>query len=376
MRHRWDVYRGRRAGNAGSLPSILLTLAMLLVIGFVAVFFTLPSYLVYTKDSVSLQIPGYTVADEETGEEALLEDPTATPEPDYSGIAAEIVVRPPDYSSLALANGQGLDIIQSVYVPYEQVNTDGLTAAIAKCRELEIKAITMELRDETGILLWKSGTDMAVNYLLNGTQDLKATVEDLKGQGYYLSAQISACVDATLSNRNGPIALKAAGGFPYTDTTGAWLDPWNADVRQYTIDLCAELMQLGFNEVILQHAAHPTNQVEYTRSMSGELTRVACVNNFCIAVREGLEEVMAETGAHLSILMDSNALNNDTYDNGQDLGYLLRIFDRVYAFTETYQEANQVIALGIDSTERFVPIISWTFPGGSWSQNLFEVGMR
>ena len=116
MRHRWDVYRGRRAGN-GSLPSILLTLSMLLVIAFVAVFFTLPSYLVYTKDSVSLEIPGYTVANEETGEEAVLEDPAATPEPDYSGVAAEIVVRPPDYSSLSLAKGENLDILQSVYVP-------------------------------------------------------------------------------------------------------------------------------------------------------------------------------------------------------------------------------------------------------------------
>jgi len=374
MRHRWDVYRGRRVGS-GRLPSFLLTLAMLLFIGFVAVFFALPSYLVYTKDSVSLEIPGFTAENGEPGEEAAIEDPSATPEPDYSGVTAEIVVRPLDYSTLSLANGEGLDILQSVYVPYEQVNTDGLTAAIAKCRELEVKAITMELRDETGMLLWNSSTDMAVNYLLNGTLDLKGTVEDLKAQGYYLTAQISACVDATLSSRNAPIALKAAGGFPYSDTIGAWLDPWNADVRQYTIDLCAELMQLGFNEVVLQHAAHPTNQVEYTRSMSGELTRVACVTNFCIAVREGLEETMAATGARLSVMMDAAALNNDTYDNGQDLGYLLRIFDRVYTFTETYQEANQVIALGIDSTERFVPIISWTFPGGSWSQNLFEVGM-
>ena len=85
---------------------------------------------------------------------------------------------------------------------------------------------------------------------------------------------------------------------------------------------------------------------------------------------------MAETGAHLSVFVDAAALNEDNYDNGQDLGYLLRIFDRVYTFTETYKEANEVIALGVDSTEHFVPIISWTFPGGSWSQNLFEVGMK
>ncbi len=365
---RWDVYRGRRAGGR-ALPSILLFVLVFLAVIVITIFFMLPSYLTYTKDSVKLELPF--LRDEETADtqtEALAE---ATPAPDYSDVTAEIEVKTPDYSTLNLATGEGLDILQSVYVPYEQVNEAGLTKATNECKTLGVKALTLELKDESGILLWVSETDMAVNYALNGTWDMTDTIADLKTQGYYLTAVISCCVDNSLVSRNATVALKDAGGFPFSNTWGAWLDPWNAEVRQYIIDLCAELMNMGFDEVVLNHAEHPTSDVAYTRTMSGTLTRVACVTNFAIAVREGLADVMASTGAHLSALMDDTSLNDATVDDGQNLGYFLHIFDRVYVFTETYKEASQVIALGADSTERFVSIISWVVTGGSWALNYF-----
>ena len=53
---RWDVYRGRRVG-VGRLPSIALFLLVFLLVVGATLFFALPSYLVYTKDSVELQVP-------------------------------------------------------------------------------------------------------------------------------------------------------------------------------------------------------------------------------------------------------------------------------------------------------------------------------
>ena len=365
---RWDVYRGQRFGNS-RLPAVLLFVAVFLLLAFVVLFFTLPGYLVYTRDEVHLNLPflrGETAKPEETGTEP---EETLTIEE----AVAEIEVKSPDYSHLALANdGEGLEIIQSVYVPYEQVNDAGLTKAVGQARALEAGGLTLELSDETGVLLWVSETDTAVNYALNGTLDLSGTVEQLKSQGYYLTAVISCCVNSTLVSRNPTLALTGAGGYVYSDQRGAWMDPWNADVRQYTIDLTKELMEMGFDEVVLNHVEHPTTEVGYTRTMSGELTRTSCVTNFAIAVRKAVQETMDATGARLSAMMDTTALNDETVDNGQSLAYFLQIFDRVYEFTETYSEANQVIALHVDSTERFVPIISWTFPGGSWAQNFFE----
>lgn len=366
--HRWDVYRGQRFGSS-RLPTILLFVAVVLFLAFVVLFFTLPGYLVYTKEEVHLELP---FMQEEAAEAETSADITDLPEETVETATAEIVVKSPDYSHLSMATGQGLDIVQSIYVPYEQVNDSGLTKAVAQARSLDVKGLTLEIADESGVLLWVSETDTAVNYALNGTLDLKATVEQLKSQGYYLTAVISACVNSTLVSRNPTLALQQGNGFVYSDPAGAWMDPWNAEVRQYAIDLTAELMRMGFDEVVLNHAEHPNATVGYTRSMSGELTRESCVTNFAIAVRKGVQEVMNETGAHLSAMMDATALNNETVDNGQNLAYFLQVFDRVYEFTETYSEANLVIALHADSTERFVPIISWTFPGGSWAQNYFE----
>ncbi len=372
---RWDVYRGRRTVSR-RVPSLLLLLLTFLFVAGIALFFALPGYLVYTKDDVHLELP---FMDRATPAPEEAPEPSALPEEEDgagedAGLTAELVVKTPDYSTLALANGAGLEIRQSVYIPYEQVNEAGLAQAVAQARALEVKTLVMELRDETGMLLYLSQTETAVGYALNGTWDLTEFIKTYHDQGYYLVAVISACVDATMASRNTGIALKTASGFPYSDTKGAWLDPWNAEVRQLTIDLTAELMEMGFDEVVLNHVEHPTAEVMYTRSMSGELTRTAAVTNYAIAVREGLADTMAATGARLSVMMDTQAMNDDTIDNGQNLGYLYRIFDRVYEFTETYQEANKVIALGVDSTERFVPIISWTFPGACWSQNFFGAG--
>ena len=68
---RWDVYRGQRFGNS-RLPAVLLFAAVFLLLAFVVLFFTLPGYLVYTRDEVHLDLPflrGETAKPEETGTE-------------------------------------------------------------------------------------------------------------------------------------------------------------------------------------------------------------------------------------------------------------------------------------------------------------------
>lgn len=363
---RWDVYRGKRFGGS-RLPSILLGLALILLLAFLVLFFTLPGYLVYTKEDVKLDIPMLRDKQEDTAEETPEEEKIVIEE-----AVAELKYINPDYSNLNMANTSGLGLTQSIYIPYDKMNESGLTKAVARARELDVKGLVMELSDETGQLLWVSETKTASDYALGGTLDLKKNVQELNSMGYRLTAVISCSVNSLLVSRNPTWALQVGNGIVYSDSKGAWLDLWNRNVREYIIDLTKELMEMGFSEVVLNHAEHPNSQVLYTRTMSEEMSREACVINFSIAVRKGVEETMEKTGARLSAMLDTTALNNESIDNGQNLSYMLQVFDRVYEYTETYQEANLVIALHVDSTERFVPIISWTFPGGSWSDNYFE----
>ena len=363
---RWDVYRGRRRGS-GRLPSVLLIIASVLLLAFLVLFFTLPGYLVYTKDEVRLELPGMAAAETEL----VSEEETAAEAETIEEAVAELKYVNPDYSSLHMADTAQLGLTQSIFIPYANMNEAGLTNAVARARELDIKGLTMELSDGSGQLLWVSNTDIAVNYALSGTLDLKKNVTELNSQGYRLTAVISCCINSLLVSRNPTWALQVGNGIAYSDQQGAWLDPWNQNVRQYIIDLSCELMEMGFAEVVLNHVEHPNTPVLYTRTMSEEMSREACVTNFAIAVRKGVQETIDATGARLSAMLDNAALNSEAIDNGQNLSYMLQVFDRVYEYTETYQEANLVIALHVDSTERFVPIISWTFPGGSWAENYF-----
>ena len=366
---RWDVYRGRRRSSS-RLPSILLILVSVGFLAFLVLFFTLPGYLVYSKDGVKLELPGMVSEETLSVEE---EEPAALQET-VEEAAAELKYVNPDYSSLNMANTAELGLTQSIFIPYANMNEAGLTKAVSRAREIDIKGLTMELCDESGQLLWASKTDIATNYALGGTYDLKKNVEELNSQGYRLTAVISCCINSLLVSRNPYWALQVGNGIVYSDRQGAWLDPWNRDVRQHVIDLTKELMEMGFAEVVLNHVEHPNAAVLYTRTMSEEMSREACLTNFAIAVRNGVQETIDATGARLSAMMDNAALNDtgDAIDNGQNLSYMLQVFDRVYEYTESYQEANLVVALHIDSTERFVPIISWTFPGGSWAENYFN----
>jgi len=161
-------------------------------------------------------------------------------------------------------------------------------------------------------------------------------------------------------------ALRDPNGAVYYDATGMFVDLWNRDVRNYIIDLCTDLIGMGFDEIILARVEHPNSTVIYTRDIAATLDRQACVMNFSIAVRRGLTNIMAKNGTHLDAYADHSVLGADTV-NGQTLANLLKVFDRVVISTGTYgQDAPVFTEAKIDSTLRFVPQMTWGFGGGSW----------
>ena len=115
------------------------------------------------------------------------------------------------------------------------------------------------------------------------------------------------------------------------------MDLWNRDVRSYIIDLCTDLIGMGFDEIILARVEHPNATVTYTRDIAATLDKQACVMNFSIAVRRGLTSALTKNGAHLDAYADHSILGAET-NNGQSLENFMRVFDRVVISTGTYGE--------------------------------------
>ena len=358
------VYRGRQ--TAGSrLPSVLLFILVFLLLAGLAAFSLLPQYLVYHRDGVDMIVPmleedgrGYTVVG------------TTGPQPFGEPVSASVQVAAPDYSVVSLADGRGLNYLQAYYLPFSKITENNLDSAVKEAQRqisgLGAKGLVLEMKDDSGRLAWMSNVARASSIASNSSWDPSAELSELKADGWYLVAKVSCSVDTLLAEKDPSLALRDPSGAVYTDGNGSWVDLWNRDVRQYIIDLCADLIGMGFDEIILSHVEHPVNSVTYTREIAASLDKEACVMNFSIAVRQGLAKPMTDHGAHLCAMLTHDALKG-VPANGQNLENFLRVYDRVVIPTATYSDDAPVFtAAHYDSTLRFVPQMTWAFGGGSW----------
>ena len=359
------VYRGHRAANT-RLPSVLLFVVVALLLVWLGAFSLLPQYLVYHRDHVEMVVPmleesgqGYTI----TGVEG--------PQPYPNQVSASLQVVEPDYADVNMASISGLGYLNGYYIPFSKVTEAGLDGAVKEAQRslsgLGVKGLVLEMKNEAGNLAWMSAVAMASSNAANSNWDPSATLAELKADGWYLVARVCCGVDTLLATRSPEMALHDATGAVYADASGKWVDLWNRDVRNYTVDLCADLLSMGFDEIILYRVEHPVAQVSYSREIGANLNRVACVTNFAIAVRQGLDKALSSNRAHLCAYLSHDALTEAGASNGQTLDNFLKVFDRVVIPTATYSEDAPIFtAAHIDSTIRFVPQMTWGFGGGSW----------
>ena len=358
------VYRG--AQSAGSrLPSVLLFLFVLFLLLALMAFSLLPQYLVYHRDGVEMVVPML----EESGEPYTITAQSG-PGPYGSPVHSSVQVAAPDYSIVDLAETRNLNYLQAYYIPMSKVTESSLDSAVKEAQRsistMGAKGLVLEMKDESGHLAWMSNVAMASSIASNSNWDPSAMISELKADGWYLCAKVSCGVDTVLASKNSSTALLDPNGAVYYDATGMFVDLWNRDVRNYIIDLCADLIGMGFDEIILSRVEHPNASVIYTRDIAATLDRQACVMNFSIAVRRGLTNVLNKNGAHLDAYADHSILGAET-TNGQSLQNMLRVFDRVVISTGTYgQDAPIFTEAKYDSTLRFVPQMTWGFGGGSW----------
>ena len=354
------VYRGSRSANT-RLPAVLLfVLVGILLLG-LALFSLLPQYLVYHRQSVEMVVPML----EESGQPYTVTAVTM-PGPFAGNRTSSFQVTEPDYSLVDLSNVRGMNYMRGYYVAFNKVTENGLDTAVKDAERNNLKGLILQMKDETGALAWMSGVAMASSNAANSAWDPSATLSELKADGWYLAAEITCAVDNLLATKNPDVALRGQNGEVYEDAWGKWVDPWNRTVRNYTVELCRDLLDMGFDEIILRQVAHPNGEVSYTRDVASSLNRSACAMNFAIAVREALNDDLTAHGAHLCAYVTHDVLTADGAVNGQNLDNFLKVFDRIIISTATYSEdVSAFLDRKIDSTIRFVPQMTWAFGGAS-----------
>ncbi len=327
-----DIYRGRRRFRV--VITVILSVLAALILALVLAFNILQQFVVYESDGVSRQVPSAASATED--EEAATV--TATPAPTFERVEGEVIYEAEDFSDTDLGGWEELTSTQALYIPMEDVTSvTSLATAVTKAQAGSYTGVVMQMKDATGRLAWDSQTDIALGYNTGGSTDVTETIAQLHELGLTVAAQISCCADTLLGTRNWTVTLQDATGGTYTDDDGVvWLDPYNRTVRSYLIGLIEELIEMGFDEIILADLYHPIVGEDETIGYSTTLyTDASPVTAICL-LGQHLVEAAEGTGTAVSVLLDASSLRNGYGElTGQDIGIFWRLFARLYCPTNS-----------------------------------------
>ena len=356
-----EVYRGRRK-RLNVLGVVFGALAALILLT-VVLFFGLQKYIVFEHDGVRVALPGAAA-----GEDGALPNDETAPEQ----VNAVLEITDPDYSAVPAAAGEGLADMAAVFVPAQDVSMSGVGRYMSVMSSYGANALVLEVKPVSGQLVWASSSPTAAAYSLNGTLDLEAMVAALRQQDedgeLYLVAQLSCCIDGLLAERCPSAALRFATGAAYADSEGAWLDPYSATVSAYLSELCSELAEMGFDELLLKSLSLPITEeaIGFSVELSSTPTPEAAVCGLAVELTNALEAY----DIPVSAILDTTSLRSGLADkSGQNLELFGKVFDRLCSATDSAwlsgvdrDSIDQYLTLGSLET-RYVPIMSYVPEG-------------
>ena len=356
-----EVYRGRRK-RLNVLGVVFGALAALILLT-VVLFFGLQKYIVFEHDGVRVALPGAAA-----GEDGPLPNDETAPEQ----VNAVLEITDPDYSAVPAAAGEGLANMAAVFVPAQDVSMSGVGRYMSVMSSYGANALVLEVKPVSGQLVWASSSPTAAAYSLNGTLDLEAMVAALRQQDeddeLYLVAQLSCCIDGLLAERCPSAALRFATGAAYADSEGAWLDPYSATVSAYLSELCSELAEMGFDELLLKSLSLPITEeaIGFSVELSSTPTPEAAVCGLAVELTNALEGY----DIPVSAILDTTSLRSGLADkSGQNLELFGKVFDRLCSATDSAwlsgvdrDSIDQYLSLGSLET-RYVPIMNYVPEG-------------
>ena len=284
-RNAWGyrAHRGRRQGSL-VLKIIIALLLVLLVAGILFIVF-MGRYVEYTDSGVRVNLPWL--------QEGETEEPVATD-------PVVIITDDPSQSSARGQTALPLESIGAVEVSVQQL-ANGTAAQTVEAAGGN--ALVVEMKDLTGRLAWVSQMEQAAVLGVNAQDGgVAQAVSALAREGeLYLVARVSCFRDQAMASAGLGGPLMTRGGNIWYDPSGyRWVSPVSQQVRDYLTGLCAELAEMGFDEILLESAGFPdrgeTDVLATSENRPEE--RTTPVTQFLSQLSEALED----TGTALSIL--------------------------------------------------------------------------
>src|SRR5213594_871674 len=152
--------------------------------------------------------------------------------------------------------------IKGLYVNAWAFGSPKLWQLVRLADETEINAFVVDVKDDTGCLLYPSAVPTAEQIGANKcvrAKDVKARLDTLRAHGIYTIARFVVAKDPLLAERKPGWSVKDrdTGGVWRDRINIAWVDAYNDSVWIYAAQLAAEAVRLGFNEVQFDYVRFP-----------------------------------------------------------------------------------------------------------------------
>lgn len=215
----------------------------------------LQRYVVYTRDGVTFDFNRSTL--DLDGKEAGLQAAVET-------APAEILFQD------APQEAQDLEQLSGVYVDTEQLEA-GLDQVSQKLSTLEPgTAVLLDVKSKSGNFYYTSRIQGASQADTIDCAAMDNLLQVLKQQGCYLVARLPAFQDSAFAEANPDSGLALSSGALWADEEQCyWLDPASQAVTANLIQICRELQERGFDEVVWTDFRIPdSGSIAYTAAAS------------------------------------------------------------------------------------------------------------
>ena len=183
------------------------------------------------------------------------------------------------------------DDVKALYVNAWAFSSPKLWHLVRLADSTEINALVVDVKDDTGCLLYPSQVPTAERVGANrcrrlSAADMRARLDTLRAHGIYAIARLVIAKDPLLAEgRPGWSVQDRAGGLWRDRIGSAWVDAFHDSIWVYSADLAAEAVQLGFNEVQFDYVRFPDEPRErmamaiFSARRAGDTQRAAVRRN-------------------------------------------------------------------------------------------------
>lgn len=223
---------------------------------------------------------------------------------DYEQTSGTVMVRAPGYRSSRIESTdleKNGGIVQlnpfapkALYLTVYGIGSKSLRGgALALIKHGQVNALVIDIKGDRGLVPYPSAVPLAQKSgarAITTIRDLPALVAGLHQSGIYTIARIVVFKDNRLATYRTDLAVKRRNGSLFRDREGlAWVDPFQAEVRKYNIDIAIEAAQAGFDEIQFDYVRFPdvSQKLRFAKDPTGA-SRVEGIDRFLTEARDRL----------------------------------------------------------------------------------------